>query len=69
MLGWSAAELAVRAAISKRTMVNIEAAAGVPSTTTATIQKLQLVLEAAAIEFIGSPTDRPGIRIRKPPAS
>lgn len=69
MLGWSAAELADRAQISKRTMVNIEAAVGVPPATTSTIQKLQAALEAAGIEFIGSPDDRPGIRIGKPPGS
>lgn len=66
MLGWSAAELAERAGISKRTMVNIEAAGGVPASTTATLHKLQSELEAAGIEFIGSPDDRPGIRIGKP---
>ena len=68
MLGWSAAELAERAGISKRTMVNIESADGVPASTASTIQKLQTQLEAAGIEFIGSPDDRPGIRIGKPPA-
>lgn len=65
MLGWSAAELADRARVSGRTMVNIEAAVGVPATTTATIQRLQAALEAEGIEFIGSPDDRPGIRIGK----
>ena len=69
MLGWSAAELADRAGISKRTMVNIESAEGVPASTTATIRKLQAELEAAGIEFIGSPNDWPGIRIGKPTGS
>ena len=66
MLDWSAAELAARAGVSKRTMVKIEAAVGVPSTTTGTIQKLQAAFEAAGIEFIGSPDNRPGIRIGLP---
>lgn len=69
MLGWSAAELAERAGISKRTMVNIESTDGVPASTASTIQKLQMQFEAAGIEFIGSPDDRPGIRIGKPPTS
>jgi len=69
MLGWSAAELAGRAGISKRTMVNIESADGVPASTMSTIQKLQAEFEVAGIEFIGAPDDRPGIRIGKPRAS
>jgi transcriptional regulator with XRE-family HTH domain len=63
MLGWSAAELASRSGVSKRTMVNIEAGSGVPSTTAGTLYSLKSALEAAGIEFIGTPDDRPGIRI------
>ena len=55
--------MADKAGISKRTMVKIEAAKGIPATTTSTIHKIQLTLEAAGIEFIGTPTDAPGIRI------
>lgn len=66
MLSRSAAELADRAGISKRTMVNIESAEGVPASTASTIQMLQTQIEAAGIEFIGSLDDRPDILIDKP---
>jgi hypothetical protein len=49
--------------------VAIEGAAGIPSANAQTLQKIKVALEAAGIEFIGSPTDRPGIRIGKPSAS
>ena len=65
-LGLSAEELAEKVGIASKTVRRLEAASDVPQTTTATIQKLQSVLEAAGIEFIGTPDDGPGIRIRRP---
>ena len=41
----------------------MEATDGVPNSTAANIIIIRLTLEAAGIEFIGSPDDRPGIRI------
>ena len=66
MLGGSAAELADRAGVSKRTMVNFESTDGVPALTAVTLHKIQAEFEAAGIEFIGSPGNRPGIRIGPP---
>jgi hypothetical protein len=40
----------------------MEAANGVPKSTAANIKIIRLTLEAAGIEFIGAPDDRPGIR-------
>jgi hypothetical protein len=42
----------------------LEAADGVPSGRSTTLLGVQTALEAAGIEFIGSPMDGPGIRIR-----
>ena len=65
-VGWSAEQLAKAAGIVRRTVVAIEGAKGVPSSNAQTLQKIQSALECAGIEFIGTPDDRPGIRIASP---
>ena len=62
-LDWSIEELASASAISSRTIMRIEATAGVPRRTKANLNAIKTALEAAGIEFIGTPDDRPGIRI------
>lgn len=62
-LAWTAAELAAQAGIGLRTLLRIESEKGIPQTTTGTLVKIQAALEAAGIEFIGTPDDAPGIRI------
>jgi transcriptional regulator with XRE-family HTH domain len=62
-LDWSIEELASATAISSRTIMRMEATAGVPSSTKANLNAIKAALEAAGIEFIGTPDDRPGIRI------
>jgi len=62
-LKWSAAELAEKSGVSRRTIVGIEADEGVPKTGTQTLLKIQSALESARIEFTGTPDDAPGIRI------
>jgi hypothetical protein len=52
--------------VSRRTIVSIEATDDVPSANVATLEAVRKALEAAGIEFIGSPDDGPGIRIRRP---
>ncbi|MCR9152421.1 MAG: helix-turn-helix domain-containing protein [Rhodobacteraceae bacterium] len=65
-LGWSADDLASASGISRRTIGKIENSEDAPSTGVQTLLKLQSALEAAGIEFIGTPDDGPGIRIRTP---
>jgi DNA-binding transcriptional regulator YiaG len=62
-LRWSADVLAARAGVGVQTVKRLEAADGVPSGRATTLQNVQSALEAAGVEFIGTPTDRPGIRI------
>lgn len=62
-LGWSAHELAQQAGVGHRTIVRIEATNGVPLGRVSTLLEVKAALEAAGIEFVGSPDDRPGIRI------
>ena len=65
-LNWSIEQLAASSAVSIRTIKRMEATAGIPSSTKANLNAIKTALEAAGIEFIGSPDDGPGIRIRRP---
>ena len=67
-LRWSIEELSKHSTVSVRTIITIETAEHTPSVKDSTIQKLKTALESAGIEFIGTPTDRPGIRIGTPKA-
>lgn len=64
-LGWSATELADRASIAMKTIARFEQAEGVPPSRSSTLIDVQKALEAAGIEFIGTPDDGPGIRLRR----
>ena len=63
-LGWSAQLLAERSGVSLRTLIRLEKVDGVPPGRISTISEIQKTLEAAGIEFIGTPDDGPGIRKR-----
>ena len=63
-LKWSADILAQAAGVNPKTIRRIEAADGLPDSTISTMSKLKTTLESAGIEFIGTPDDGPGIRIR-----
>ncbi|WP_157132145.1 helix-turn-helix transcriptional regulator [Roseobacter sp. AzwK-3b] len=65
-LRWSVAELSERSKVSTSTIKRIEAQDDPPTSTQANSSALVNALESAGIEFIGSPDDRPGIRIGKP---
>jgi transcriptional regulator with XRE-family HTH domain len=62
-LGWSIEKLSSAAGVSVRTIIRYENVDGVPPSRSGNMQKLETALEAAGIEFIGSPDDGPGIRI------
>lgn len=61
-LGWNITRLSNETQVSERTIIRMEATDGVPKSTAANIKIIRLTLEAAGIEFIGTPDDRPGIR-------
>jgi hypothetical protein len=46
--------------------MRFEAVDSVPPSRSSTLLQVQATLEAAGIEFLGSPTDRPGIRFAAP---
>jgi DNA-binding Xre family transcriptional regulator len=63
-LRWSVRELADRSGISIQTIKRLEVVEGIPQSRVQTLLDIKSALEAAGIEFIGSPNDGPGIRIR-----
>ena len=67
LLGWSGAELSRKSGIGSATIQRIEVMDGVPSGRISSLNAIQKALEAAGIEFIGSPEDRPGVRLSKSP--
>lgn len=63
MLKMSAAELAERAEVTLRTVQRMESFEGVPPSRGGTLERIQAILEAAGIEFIGDPVTSPGVRL------
>ena len=64
MLGWSAKMLADQSGLSLRTIQNLERTSGFDPNRKSSFLAAKAALEAAGIEFIGTPDDGPGIRIR-----
>ena len=62
-LRWTTDELAARSSIVSRTVKRMESHNGVPKSNTQTLEKIRHAFESAGIEFIGTPEDRPGMRI------
>ena len=62
-LRWSVNELSIKIGISARTIKRIEATDDVPASSASSLHTLRVCLEAAGIDFIGTPDDAPGIRI------
>lgn len=65
-LRWTVQNLAAKCKVSVSTIKRMEVEVGVPSTSAKHLMAVRSVLEAAGIEFIGSPSDGPGIRIHRP---
>ena len=63
-VGWSIEELAARSGVSARTIKRYEALDGIPPSRTSSLVDIKTALEAAGIEFTGTPEDGPGIRVQ-----
>jgi transcriptional regulator with XRE-family HTH domain len=63
-LNWSIDELAEKSGVSARTIMRLEAVDGLPPGRTQTLSDVEGALVAGGIQFIGSPEDDPGIRLR-----
>jgi len=68
LLNWSAAELAKRSGVTRFTIQRLEQHDAVPPSRSQTLEDIQRALEAAGVEFIGTPVDRPGVRLVRPTA-
>jgi transcriptional regulator with XRE-family HTH domain len=66
-LRWTAAHLASAAGIGIQTVMRLEAHDGVPPSRSSSLVAVEAAFEAAGIEFVGTPDDGPGIRVRRPP--
>lgn len=65
MLRWSSARLAEVSGVGQATIKRIELAEGVPSSNVRTLEALKKALEAAGVEFIGTPDHCPGVRLHR----
>lgn len=66
VLGWSAADLAIQSGLSLRTIQALENSEDLQNARKSSLLALRFALESAGIEFIGTPEDRPGIRVGRP---
>ena len=62
-LRWTTEQLAKQAGVTARTIKRFEAVDDIPPSRSSTLLDVKAALEAGGVEFIGSPTDRPGIRL------
>jgi transcriptional regulator with XRE-family HTH domain len=65
LINWSARELAQESGLGVATIRRMELAEGVPSSNALNLDQIKKTLEFQGIEFIGTPEDRPGVRLIK----
>ena len=65
LLKWNVATLAAHANVGTATVQRMEVMEGVPSGNVRTLTAIQSALEAAGIEFVGSPDNAPGVRLHQ----
>ena len=63
-LRWSSQDLSDASGIGVATIKRMEVMEGVPTGNLRTLSAIQESLERAGIEFLGSPGDAPGVRLR-----
>lgn len=65
LLRITADELANLSGVGVATIRRYELMSGVPSGNARSVEAIQQALEARGVEFIGTPEDRPGVRLSK----
>ena len=65
LLRWNASDLAVASGVGTATLQRMEVMEGVPSGQVRTLLAIKEALESAGIEFLGTPYDQPGARLKK----
>jgi len=67
LLRWSGEEPSGQSGVSLSSIRRVEAANGVPEAQNLkTLLAIKAALEAGGVEFIGTPDDRPGVRLITP---
>jgi hypothetical protein len=64
LIRWTAQDLADSSGVAISTIKRMEVMEGVPAGNIKTLSAIQAALEEAGIEFMGSPNDSPGVRLR-----
>ena len=67
LLRWSAADLSVASGVGTATLQRMEVMDGVPSGQVRTLVAIKEALESAGVEFVGTPNDHPGVRLKTDP--
>ena len=57
--------MAEKTGLGFSTLMRLEVLEGVPGAQAKTLEAIQKAFEEAGIEFIGTPEDGPGVRLRK----
>ena len=65
LLRITADELANLSGVGVATIRRYELMTGVPSGNARSVEAIQQALEARGVEFVGTPEDRPGVRLNK----
>ncbi len=60
----TAAQLAKSSGVGVATIRRFELMTGVPSGNARLVESIQRSLEEAGVEFVGTPDDRPGVRLK-----
>ena len=63
LLRITAQDLSTASGVGLATIKRLEAGDGLPPAHAQTLDKLRKALEAAGVEFLGSPEDGPGVRL------
>jgi transcriptional regulator with XRE-family HTH domain len=66
LINWSARELAIKSGVGVATVRRMELAEGIPSSNAQNLELVKRALELLGVEFIGTPEDRPGVRLSSP---
>ncbi len=63
LLRWSASDLSQVSGVGTATLQRMEVMEGVPSGQVRTLLAIKEALEQAGVEFVGTPTENPGVRL------
>ena len=65
LLNWSRTDLSKKSGVGFSSMLRLESAEGVPGSHFTTLEAIKKAFEEAGVQFIGTPEDGPGVRLKK----